>query len=437
MKVVMHYSKSMFGALALGALASSAIAVGGCSGEGQGDSVSEHVDAVSAPVTAASVTPQHANSPIYQAYQASLRRRSGEAALRAAPGGPSDTLATYAARCDVATGIHVPSFTCGNGTEVPGQTPDAQGKCLKPNVLNHECDPGSRFQVLPGQTSDAVAVAHCRKDGLPATGNMYNDIAVIQYNKKNGAVCFYQALTNLNGNSVPSPSSDSSGFWIEPAVTEQITCTGCHNNGGFIRSPYLAQLVTPPGQPNLGATSHLPSTADGYDNLNTPLGFVGLDFATNRTWSVSTTKAAGDSGPVCTTCHRMAVSNQFGLGSINGSGAELALIATAATQESKVAHSASSPIWMRPGQVKYGVCSNNASLKCNTSSECASGGVCTSGAEATANRFNNCSTGFWSGQPTYFQSGTPVAGCTFSPLGAPWAGFSPAEAATVLTPIWL
>lgn len=195
----MRRLKSMSRAFTPGVLASFSVAVSACSGAGVDESVNEDVGAISAPITSASVTPEQENSLLYQAHQAYLSRRSGRLAARAAAGGPSDTQATYAARCEIATGIHVPSFSCGNGAEVPGQTKDAQGKCSKPNVLNHACDPGSRFQVLPGQTTDAVAVAHCRKVGLPASGNMYNDIAVIQYNKKNGAVCFYQALTNTTG----------------------------------------------------------------------------------------------------------------------------------------------------------------------------------------------------------------------------------------------
>jgi hypothetical protein len=107
----------------------------------------------------------------------------------------------------------MPAFDCETGTSVPGQgNVPAGNQCDRPNVLNHECDPGSRFQVLPGGTADAVAVAHCRKVGLPIAGSTYNDIAVIQYNKQNGAVCFYQALTNLpSQNSEPSAARRPGG----------------------------------------------------------------------------------------------------------------------------------------------------------------------------------------------------------------------------------
>ena len=98
--------------------------------------------------------------------QSTHRARSASQALTLL-GTRSDTLAEYAAKCDVATGIHVPGFNCDTGTEVPGQTMNGAGNCDEPNVLYGGCDPGSRFQVLPGRTADAVAVAHCRRRKHP------------------------------------------------------------------------------------------------------------------------------------------------------------------------------------------------------------------------------------------------------------------------------
>src|SRR5262245_33773336 len=155
------------------------------------------VTAALAPARAQQVTQAQAKSGKYQAYQAWLR--GSNSLLQYSPADQSDSLSQYAAKCDAATGIQVPSFSCGNGVEVPGQgtrpwIPDMGIKCDRPNVLNNQCDPGSKFQVLPGRSADAVAVAHCRKVGLSVQDTQYNDIAVIQYNKKNGALCFYQAL---------------------------------------------------------------------------------------------------------------------------------------------------------------------------------------------------------------------------------------------------
>ena len=343
------------------------------------------------------VTEAHSMSAKYQAHRAWTSRIM----TRVAIGGRSDTLSEYAAKCDAATGIHVPEFNCDAGTEVPGQgdvpatTPNAT-HCDRPNVLNRHCDPGSKFQVLPGGTADAVAVAHCRKVGLPIAGSEYNDIAVIQYNKKNGAICFYQALSDdvrgpLPGHKVAAPSAGENAWrWISPAGTEAIGCTGCHDSGGFIRSEYLAQLKAPPNV--------LPIASSGFNNLDTPLKYVGLDYVTNRSWSVKAPAAPGDMGPPCTTCHRLAVPNRTAFNRINGTAAHFAQVATAATQDSKNPHGPSSPIWMRPGQIMYNP-----------------------EAEKSATNFHNCAVGF-------FESGftSPPPGCVVTPLGVPFVTSSSA-----------
>jgi hypothetical protein len=359
------------------------------------------VSAMLYPAGAEEVTRAQAQSGKYQAYQAWLHSVTGQSdtLLQFSITGQSDSLSEYAAKCDSATGIRVRSFNCGDGVEVPGQgsvpsPPHSTSiKCDRPNILNEACDPGSKFQVLPGRSADAVAVAHCRKVGLPVEGTQYNDIAVIQYNKKNGAICFYQALIDLPGQAIPPPIageeakwSDGKPHWITPNDTEAIGCTGCHDNGGFIRSEYLAQLKTPPHA--------LPSTADGFDNLNTPVRYVGLDFALRRSWSIKTGLAPGDNGPPCTTCHRLAVPNRMAFGRINGTAAHFATQATAFSESpAKNQHGPNSPIWMRPGQVFY-----KAEV------------------EASAKNYENCAIAFFN---SGFTSAPP--GCDIQPLAAPFA----------------
>jgi hypothetical protein len=111
-----------------------------------------------------------------------------------------DTLKEYALKCDEAIGLSVEEFSCDSGTEVPdthpSSTPAKYGAgetCDRPNHLNKECDPGSRFQVLK-QTAEGFVVAHCRKRGQAHKNGKYKDIAVIQHSLKNGSTCFYQAL---------------------------------------------------------------------------------------------------------------------------------------------------------------------------------------------------------------------------------------------------
>src|SRR3569623_194031 len=168
------------------------------------------------------------------------------------------------------------------------------GVCDRPNVLNQACDPGSKFQVL-AQTPDAAAVAHCRTHDLAV--NHYGDIAVIQYNKWNGAVCFYQALGDMDGANVPAPIQGTTGsVWFTPSGTRGAGCVGCHDSGGFIRSPYLAQ-------PGL-----LPSWQDGFDNYLKPLSYVGVDNVGDRSWAVNAPQEPNDtSGSNCNTCLSLGV----------------------------------------------------------------------------------------------------------------------------------
>lgn len=282
-------------------------------------------------------------------------RRAVSVREAAAPG-PSDTLAAYARKCDEATGITVPSFRCEDGSLVPnqGSTPAYQGgTCDRPNVLNGECDPGSRFQVLPGGNAQAVAVAHCRKDGNPIEGTEYGDIAVIQYNRDNGAVCFYQALSDRAGDGelqgvdvggameVPAPGGPTAWRWLSPRETQGIGCTGCHDTGGFIRSPYLTQaLIAAPGKPAFA----LPSQASGFGNT-TALRYVGLDYRDDRSWTIEL-----EGGSPCTTCHNLSV-NETGRGakfgcSVSGTATSLARKFTAAEQPSRLVDM---PPWMPPG----------------------------------------------------------------------------------------
>ena len=283
-----------------------------------------------------------------------------------------ETLAEYSARCDRAmNGVTVPAFDCEEKDAV--SDPDYQGKtttdvklpCEAPNVLNSECDPGSHFHVLHrgSDSGDGIyVVAHCRHKAFKDKNvdHQYGDVAVIQYNANTGATCFYQALEPGLPNNAPAPSSGDP-FWESPAVAAGQRCVKCHDNGVFIRSPYLAQF----GQvwPFFGDASHpstpaadknyLPGTLltdlSGAWNHTMPYQFVGLDFQSWEAYSLTNT-----ANPTCTGCHRMGVNQSTGTWNQAGSSIDLGMRATDTTQAEKYKHGplvreTSSPIWMMPG----------------------------------------------------------------------------------------
>jgi hypothetical protein len=194
-------------------------------------------------------------------------------------------------------------------------TPDV--KCNAPNVLNGECDPHSKFHVLHrNEGGDGIyIVAHCRSKGHPKDSGQFGDIAVIEYNKKTGATCFYQvgpenAVTGppLSGD-VKAPRKGLSAYkWNTPQEVFHQNCVGCHDNGPFIRSPYLAQLgeVWPEAR-HSHDLNYLPGTLD-IDQMSwnaglMPYSFVDSTFQSWQAYSVTSSKAK-----LCTSCHRLGVS---------------------------------------------------------------------------------------------------------------------------------
>jgi len=296
--------------------------------------------------------------------------------------GGSETLAQFAARCDKAMGgITVPQFDCDatSATEPKGQGDGSKVKCEAPNVLNSECDPGSHFQVLHrDEGGDGIyVVAHCRHRLVQRHNGpgQYSDVAVIQYNAHTGATCYYQALKDGLSHTAPAPILGEANYWKPPAETAGIRCVHCHDNGPFIRSPYLAQLgqVWPyfgdPSHPTVPAAdnNYLPGTLAGDRfgpwNKTMPYSFVGLDF---QSWEAYSLTNSANSG--CLTCHRMGISRAVGVWLEEGTSKELGIRATNADQHStqpddamlpvtKLDHGpyvadTSSPVWMIPGDIK-------------------------------------------------------------------------------------
>lgn len=298
--------------------------------------------------------------------------------------GGDETLEQYTQDCEDAVGFVFPDeLSCEVGVPLPGQdiTCDAQNVsgCDRPNVLNGRCDPGSRFQRLPLKETDkkdAAVVMHCRKQGYE--DGYYGDIAIIMSNSTTGATCFFQALGKWDGRRIPSPKRGErvEGYdfeWYSPLQTSDTGCTSCHDNGPFVRSPYLTQLTEAPHV--------LPNAGEGFSNNGSvPSRWVGKAFSDKHSYSVKLADppCINDDGQGCTTCntcHTLAV-NDYTQASVpfnkyiggyfepgRGSALDLGIRATAPYQKSKHAHSAQSPIWMTPHKTAFNQRALDAALK--------------------------------------------------------------------------
>jgi hypothetical protein len=305
----------------------------------------------------------------------------------------NDDLGRYAQACDTAIGadLTVPEFDCDdlttgyavrtsvNGDAAAGEQLPPEGLCDRPNHLNAVCDPGSKLHVLT-KTDHGFVVAHCRKEHQGP--NLYADIAVIQHNSVNGATCFYQALNSGMDRHVATPASglghwylapanNTHSNWLPPSSTAGIHCARCHDNGPLIRSPYLTQPTDASGN-TIPPERTLPGTNEYGFNSNGPYRFIGSDFASWKTYSVTNADLpwfyagqlhwiSGDK--TCTGCHRMGVSN---LAPSSGTALTFGLLATSAQMAvdgtisempasalasgfHKLPNSATSPLWMIPG----------------------------------------------------------------------------------------
>jgi hypothetical protein len=220
----------------------------------------------------------------------------GRAVLAALPWAhavQAEPLHEYAQACDTATQATMTGFDCMSGQEIP-MTGQAGGDCDKPPYLpSATCRKGSRLGVQPGTPADTAIVWLCRKKQVVEPGSaVFDDIAAIQTNFKNGATCFFQRLEagGVDGSKVPAPISDKSGFWFEPKRVREEECASCHDSG-LLRTPYLTQVVVD-GHQLLPTRRH-----------TTNYWFVGQDLAewNGKVFKINDTKSPKN----CTKCHAM------------------------------------------------------------------------------------------------------------------------------------
>lgn len=296
-------------------------------------------------------------------------------------------------------------------------------KCDHPNGLSSSCDPESTFQVVE-RTADAVVVANCRKSRT-FSNNEFGDIAVIQYNRVNGATCFYQSAPSaLDGSLVPAPSrgsihqpgateacanpnGDNKFCWVSPEDTHTVGCTGCHDSTALIRSPYIM------------STGLIPET--GFKSRHgAPLRYVGHAFADDRSWLVAPSDPS-DPANGCLGCHDLAVNNVTTAQGQGGTAYRFATMATTPYQfeepskafdplfEPKNKVSVYSPAWMLPGTVSYPETHDPSDPSTWTNQL------------TWASKFRDCAKNLWAEAEVSGWDPLPdVPGCEFEPYGTPW-----------------
>jgi hypothetical protein len=202
----------------------------------------------------------------------------------------AEDLASYAKKCNQKTLVEVKGFNCLNGAKIPMEGVEG-GNCKKPPYLDYAtCRSGSRFGVQQADADVAVVWLCRKKKAIDPSNNIFDDIAIIQTNFKNGATCFYQRLGDVDGSNVPAPLDDYGNFWMSPTEAASQECASCHDSG-LLRTPYLTQLNV---QPNV-----LPKTRHKENYW-----FPGADFAG---WNGKVYKLEGSATTTCSKsgCHIM------------------------------------------------------------------------------------------------------------------------------------
>lgn len=193
---------------------------------------------------------------------------------------------TYARHCGEVVGAQIPDFSCErDGVPIPitvnglRATNPAPDRCDRPafNTSSEDaCRVGSRLGRLSFDDADIEGVFICRRSAHPGpSGRLYEEIAVLLHNQRNGATCGTIAF-GRGANSSPlsgdvkspatsaSANADGAGAWQNP---NQFVCGSCHRPDPFLFTPYVEQVRT-----NDGARV-MPGFYDGPDGLNPRLWY--------------------------------------------------------------------------------------------------------------------------------------------------------------------
>lgn len=223
----------------------------------------------------------------------------------------------------------LPAFSCLDETQfkiIPITQTDESGNVTTPNTRVDSCDrpiylpTGSGGYCKPWArvgrikvSDDVFAGVVCRRYWTPnypaVTGPddpVFNDVAVIQHNKKTGDTCYFQALGTLYAKRVPPPNelelpaevaaehpqaAAAKDFWLEPANVAGINCITCHDADAWMHSPYIDQPKTEDGD------TWLPSAPRSkYNVLGAKFGF--------GNWPTTYSVKPKENGE-CASCHRV------------------------------------------------------------------------------------------------------------------------------------
>lgn len=173
-------------------------------------------------------------------------------------------------------GVAIPAKTAADSAKFTDTT-----TCDEPPILPDvagggigQCVPNSTFQSS-FDTDGKGYVLLCRNyeyrsSDAQALDPIYDDLAMIVYNKDTGGSCFFQQLAKpiarlpevevgtkfqagIAGKDVPSPfASDADKFWLAPNKIKGLGCANCHDANPFIRTPYIQQVRDAAALPSHG-----------------------------------------------------------------------------------------------------------------------------------------------------------------------------------------
>ena len=196
-------------------------------------------------------------------------------------------------------GTSVAQTTCNDITDRGSCDPVDQ--CDMKAWLNDRCYGNSYLTTFKAPSNADVTVALlCRhKTRNTDQPRLFDDIAMIVHNSKNGETCWFQTRDgegkSLNGKRVPNPVRPVARlFWLKPATTAGIECIKCHDSGAFITSPWLNQAKSARLLRDMKKSPYHNSTPP-FDQWPKPVYI-----------SVGRFGLKNDKDKSCTDCHRIA-----------------------------------------------------------------------------------------------------------------------------------